>query len=608
MSDNSIIVQERPRIICPDDYYENPVDIEFMKCPLTDAKWLIDNDNPLFEVAGLSFYSLAWAAKYILNTDLASYQAAWLHMLWTCKYPLLLASRGASKTFTLGVYSLLRALFDQGSKVVIVSATFRQAKHIFEEIISIYKRSPLLRQCTKEKPRKSVDHCIFRIGESTIKALPMGNGEGIRGERASHVVIDEVDSVDPEVMHVVVRGFAATQLDPMTKIKEAARRKRDGEERIRKPGEGNQIVIAGTAGFTGGNFHKLYVQYAKIIESKVCGYGYDVAKELGEDFGDIWIDYRDYGSMQLPWRFVPEGMLDRDMIANAKMTMSTMLFDMEYNCCFADTSRGFFKNSDLEKATGKGKEAFMVKTHGNPHREYVMGVDPARTSDAFAITIIEMAKNHRRLVYCTTMTNTPFTESSRKVLQLANKFNVIAIGMDLGGGGQAVMDFMQDPAALQGEIPIYPYDDGTKARQGRYILHMINFEPKWIEESNFLLQRNIERKEVMFPTKVLGGKGYQGENIEALEKTLQEIEDCKKEMMQISVTQTITGKRHFDIQPSIEDKKRKIKPRKDRYSSLLIANAIAADLADYRNPLKHAVDNWNLPGNFGGWLEDFESY
>jgi hypothetical protein len=607
MSD-SILIQERPRIICPDYYYENPFDTEYLRNPLTQAEWSTNIDDSLLEIAGLSFYSLAWASKYILNTELAPYQAAWLYMLWTKKYPLLLASRGASKTFTLGVYSILRALYDQGSKVVIVSSTFRQAKHIFEEIISIYKRAPLLRQCTKDKPRKSIDHCIFKVGNSTIKALPMGNGEGIRGERASHVVIDEVDSVDPEVMHVVVRGFAATQLDPMNKIKEAAKRKRDGEERIRKPGEGNQIVIAGTAGFTNGNFHKLYTQYKKIIDSKVCGLGYDVAEELGEDFGDMWIDYRDYGSVELPWRFVPEGMLDRDMIANAKMTMSTTLFDMEYNCVFADTSRGFFKHSDLENATGKGKEAFMVKTNGSTHREYVMGVDPARTSDAFAIAILEMCKGHRRLVYCTTMIDSPFTDSSRKILYLANKFNVVAIGIDMGGGGYPVMDFLQDPATLQGELPIYPHDDENKSRQGRYILHPIHFEPKWIEEANFLLQGNIERKEVMFPTKVLGGKGYKGENIEEMEKILQEIENCKKEMMQISVTQTVTGKRHFDIQPSIEDKKRKIKPRKDRYSSLLIANAIAADLADYRNPLKHAVSNWNEPGNFGGWLEDFESY
>ena len=599
-----LISVERPKIIAPDYWYENPVDVEFMKCPLTDAQWKIDIDNPLFEVAGLSYYSLPWACKYLLNTDVAPYQAAWLYMLWTCKYPLLLASRGASKTFILAVYSILRALFDQGSKIVIVSSTFRQAKHIFEECISIYKRAPLLRQCTMERPHKSVDHCIFKVGNSTIKALPMGNGEGIRGERASHVIVDEVDSVDPEVMHVVVRGFAATQLDPMTKIKDAARRKRDGGTTVRKPGEGNQIVIAGTAGFTGGNFHKLHTQYNKVVQSRACGYGYDLVEELGEDYGDMWIDYHDYGIMTLPWRFVPEGMLDRDMIANAKMTMSSMLFEMEYECKFADTSRGFFKHEDLESATPKGKEAFMVKTNGNANKEYVMGVDPARTSDAFAISIVEISKNHRRLVYCTTMTNTPFTDSSRKVLHLLNKFNVIAIGMDLGGGGHAVADFLQDPAALQGELPVFPQDSDLKTREGRYVLHMINFEPKWIEESNFLLQRNIERRELRFPGRILSGKGYAGEKIEELEIVLQEIENCKKEMMQISVTQTVTGKRHFDITPSIEDKKRKIKPRKDRYSSLLIANAIAADLSDYRNPLKHAVRNWNNPQDFGGWLEE----
>jgi hypothetical protein len=596
MGDNSIVNI--------DYWYENPVDTTFMKNPLTQADWETKVDNPFFEIAGLSFYSLPWAVKYILGTELAPYQCAILYLLWTKKYPLVLVTRGGSKTFILAVYCILRGLFDQGSKVVVVSSTFRQAKHVFEEINNIWKRAPLLRACVKAKPHKSVDYCEFVIGESRSKFLPMGNGEGIRGERASHVIVDEIDSVNAEVMHVVVRGFAATQLDPMNKIKDAARRKRDGQQIKRKPNEGNQLVIAGTAGFEGGNYSKLYNQYKMVIKSKARGYGYNLTDVLGEDFGDMWIDYRDYGMIELPWKYVPEGMLDRDMISHARMTMSTMLFDMEYNCKFADASKGFFRHSDLARAVGD----FMVRLDGNQRKRYVMGVDPARTSDAFAISILEINGSKRRLVYCYSYTDKPYSFGAMKIRELVSKFNIEMIGMDAGGGGLAVKDFLETPELIpDGQKAILDIEDPNKGKDGDRMLSMINFSSKWIEEANFLLQKNIEDGELTFPTTVLHGKSYRGECIDQIEETYQEIQDCKREMTQISVTQTTTGLRHFDIEPSIDDKKRKIKPRKDRYSSLLIANMIARELSEHRDDHRVARRKYHKRKVYGGWAEDFTS-
>jgi hypothetical protein len=604
----AIVAPPQTRIIHPDYWYANKVDTTYFKNPLVSAEWTSKIDDPLFEIAGLSFYSIAWASKYLLNTELAPYQCAFLYLLWTKKYPLLLASRGASKTFILAVYCILRALFDQGSKVVVVSSTFRQAKHIFEEVCAIYKRAPLLRACVRNKPHKSVDFCEFNIGTSRIKWLPMGNGGNIRGERGSHIIIDEIDSVNPEVMHVVIRGFAATQLDPMSKIKEAAKRQRDGIVRERKPGEGNQIVIAGTAGFEGGNFHKLYKQYTKIILSEAKGYGYELTNELGDDYGDTWIDYNEYGMIELPWKFVPEGMLDWDMIANARMTMSKMLFDMEYECKFANASQGFFKHVDIVNATAKGSDSFMVKSYGIPGRECVMGVDPARTSDAFAIVILELGKV-RRLIYCYTYINKPFSFGVKKIRQLMKKFDIKQIGMDSQGGGLAVRDLLMMPEmSSEDNLPVFEIDSENKAAPGHYILKMVNPTTKWIEDANFMLQKNIEDRDLLFPSTILAGKRYSGENIDELDTIYAEVEECKRELTQISVTQTVTGLRHFDLEPSIEDKKRKIKPRKDRYSALLIANSIARDLDASKNPQVHALQKWYNPHNYGGWAEEFETY
>ena len=247
----------------------------------------------------------------------------------------------------------------------------------------------------------------------------------------------------------------------------------------------------------------------------------------------------------------------------------------------------------------------MVKAEGRVKREYVMGVDPARTSDAFAISILELGTK-RRLIYCFTYVNKPFSVGVKKIRELMRKFNIVQIGMDSQGGGLAVRDLLMMQELSGGELPVFEIDSDNKSAPGHYILKLVNPTTKWIEDANFMLQKNIEDRDILFPSTILGGKSYKGDNIEALEEIHAEIEACKKELEQISVTQTITGLRHFDIEPSLEDKKRKIKPRKDRYSSLLIANSIARDLDESKDIKGRACKEWHDPNNYGGWAEEFD--
>jgi hypothetical protein len=601
-------------IIQPSFWYANKINEKLLKNPLIDADCTIgDIDNPLAEICALSFYSLSWTCKYIFGTEIAPFQEAFLYALWTRKYPLLLASRGASKTFTLGLYALLRAVFQQGSKIIMVSSSFRQAKRPFEELEKVFRRAPLLRSALNTTPKHSNDCWYFNVGDSVIKALPLGDGGKIRGERASVVIIDEVDEVDPEVFHVVVRGFAATQLDPMEKVKEAAKRRRDGlGVAERKLGEGNQIIIAGTAGFTEGNFHRMFLQYNKIIDSRVRGYGYEskVIDALGSDYGDVYVDCRDYGIIELPWQYVPDGILDREMVSQARLTMSDMLFDMEYNCIFADTSHGFFSHKAIEAATAKGADAFGIEIMGSPDKRYILGLDPARTSDAFGFVILEVGYPHK-IVYIHTNVDVAFSENVKRVRDLLRRFNVVRIGMDAGGGGLTIKDMLVlDEFTQQSERPIYEVEADDQTRPGDYILQMINFAPKWIEEANFLLQKNIEDKNIMFPSRVINPKHYTGTGIineTEADLVFEEVINCKKELYQISVTQTPHGIRHFDINPSLEAKKRKIRPRKDRYSALLIANYIANDYLDFIEGRKdnQAFVRKQWENAIGGWAEDF---
>jgi len=590
------------RIITPDLYWDKNIELGSLMDPL-GFPMAIGTDDPMAEIVGLCFNSIGWCSKYILNTELANYQMVFQKLLWSKKYPLLIASRGAAKTFSLAVYAVMRALFYQGSKIIVVSASFRQAKRIFEEIETIYKRAPLLRAAVGEAPRRGVDHCLFNIGESVIKALPLGDGSKIRGERASCVLIDEVDSVDSEVFNVVVRGFAATQLNPIEKVKEAYRH---GTQE-RRPNQGNQIVIAGTAGFNGGNFHKLFVQYLKIIQANACDYGYNLVDELGEDLGDTFIDARNYGIVKLPWQRVPEGILDRDLISNAKITMSKMLFGMEYECKFADVSRGFFTFKSIDNATSKGADGFNVSIRGRSGKTYVMGVDPARTGDAFAIVVLEVGHPHK-IVYVDTLIGKKFSHSVRAMRKIIEKFGgVERIACDAGGGGLTVEEMLELPEYFRGDQrAILSRESDNKAKDGDYILDVVNFSSKWIEEANFLLQKNIEDCRIMFPTKVINDRLYADAVMaDEVDYVYNEVNEMKKELYQISVTQTKNGNRHFDIDPTMEAKRKKVRPRKDRYSALLLANYCANQILEEeegrKGSKKQLLDKYN--NTLGGWSD-----
>lgn len=134
-----------------------------------------------------------WTCKYILNIEPTVFQLVWLDQLWNYSYPLLIASRGASKSFTLGLYYALRATITQGCKIVIAAPTFRQSKYVFEYIENIWENAPIWRNLCGDNsgPSHRPEMFEFQIGKSSIVAIPLGNGDKIRGLRANYVDVEE---------------------------------------------------------------------------------------------------------------------------------------------------------------------------------------------------------------------------------------------------------------------------------------------------------------------------------------------------------------------------------------------------------------------------------
>ena len=101
-------------------------------------------------------------------------------------------SRGMSKSFTTAIFAALDAVLNQGVEIGILSKSFRQAKMIFKKIedIAAKPEAALFAQCITKKS-KSNDEWLMEIGSSRIRALPLGDGEKLRGFRFHRIIIDE---------------------------------------------------------------------------------------------------------------------------------------------------------------------------------------------------------------------------------------------------------------------------------------------------------------------------------------------------------------------------------------------------------------------------------
>lgn len=335
-------------IKCFDTQHVNPFDSRTRK----------DIDNPhrfLLRLMRNPDY-FPFTCEYVFNTKIFPFQHAILKELWTKPFPMLIAGRGASKSFTLGLYAMIRALLCQGCKIVIVGAAFRQAKVVFEYCEKFWANAPVLRDlCGTGKgfanrdqgPRRDVDRCEMIIGDSVITALPLGDGGKIRGQRANYILADEFSSIPLSIFETVVRGFGSVNQDPVMAAEREMRvavLKRLGywseeqEEDYKKGYSGNQCVVAGTADYGFMHFAKYWKRYKTIIESR--GERRKVADIFGgDDKIDPSFNWRDYSVIRIPADALPVGLMDAKQLAAAKATVTKAVYMMEYGACLLPNTK-----------------------------------------------------------------------------------------------------------------------------------------------------------------------------------------------------------------------------------------------------------------------------
>ena len=582
----------------------------------------------------------SFTCKHVLNIELGPFQAVLLQEMWNRKFPMLIGSRGMGKSFILALYAIIRALFMPRRKIIIVGAAFRQSKVLFEYMDTIWKNAPVLRDlcASNSGPRRDVDRCVMHIGHSTITALPLGDGSKIRGQRANDIIADEFASIPRDIFENVVAGFAAVASSPIEKVKQKSKEamaKKLGvsipTQRVDNPVDmSNQIILSGTAYYDFNHFSEYWKRYKQIVNS-----GGSIRK-LEEVFnGSIPADFdwTNYSVTRIPVTKLPLGFMDAGQVGRAKATVHTGIYQMEYGAVFTTDSQGFFKRSLIEGVTtsptnpaklASGEVWFEASLKGDSGKKYVFGVDPASEVDNFSIIVMEVEEDHRKVVHCWTTTRKSHKEllksrivdeddfysfCAKKIRQLMKVFPCAEIAMDAQGGGIAVMEALHDRDKIPpGEVAIWPVIDEDKAKDtddhaGLHILRMCQFAKyDWLAEANHGLRKDFEDKSVLFPyfDSVSLGVALEvdksvGRKYDTLEDCVMEIEELKDELSMIVMTVTSNGRERWDTPEVKTGAGRKSRLRKDRYSSLIMANMSAR----YLNVEKTTLDI----GAIGGFAD-----
>ena len=610
--------------------------------PIFDTIDELSPPQTLFETM-LNPEYLGWVCSNILNVHTGPFQDAILYQIWTHSFPMLIGSRGLSKSFLLSVYAILKCLLVPNSKVVIVGGAFRQSKFLFEYIVNIWNNAPILRDMCgdddRQGPHIETDKCTMVIGNSTIVAIPIGDGQKIRGLRSSCTIVDEFASLPRAILENVITGFGAVTSNPIENMKRVASVKMMKSlgipmHDIIENDNSNQLIISGTAYYAFNHFYEYWLNYKRIILSRGDERKLKDIDSFKDGIPDSF-NWKDYVVMRIPYELIPEGVMDSKQVDRAKATITSSNYLCEFGAVFPTDSDGFYRRSLVETCVCKDDEPFTLPISGrvyfspmlkgNPKKQYVFGIDPASERDNFSITIVEAGEDHRKIVYIWTTTKTNYrnilkkgaTKSDefygfcvRKIRDLMLLFPCIAIALDTQGGGIAIEEALHsDNHILPGEQKIWPIIDPAKEEEtddkpGLHILHRINFaDSKWVVEANHGMKLDLEQKRLLFPAFDTISIGFAieedkrtGRTYDTLEDCVLEIEELKDELSTIVHTQTPNGRDKWDTPEVKLPGGKKGRQRKDRYSSILMANMVARVIAMTEKPKEYG----NFTGDFAG--------
>jgi hypothetical protein len=516
-------------------------------------------------------------------------------------------SRGMSKSFSTAVFAILDAIMNQGVQIGIISKSFRQSKMIFKKIedIAMSPKAEFLSQCIT-RTSKMNDQWVMEIGRSKIIALPLGDGEKLRGFRFQRMIIDELLLMPEKIFNEVIMPFLSVVENPTERqemydletqmIEEG---KMEEDQRIKWPN--NKIIGLSSASYKFEYLYKLYQQYENLI-----------INENKQDGAHRVI-------MHFSYDCAPQQLYDQNLINQSKSTMSQSQFDREFGAVFTDDSSGYFKVSKMAACTIPDGEGQCVEVIGESSSKYILAFDPSwsesESSDDFAMLLIKIHPETRKgvIVHSYAVSGSNLQAHIRYMAYLLANFNIEMVVGDYNGGVQFLSACKESGIFKKLNLKIdtveADLDDSKDYAKGlrqlkksidkssRKFVFLRKPSSTWIRFANESLQASFDHKRLFFAgsamddnynmqrkanipiedLKFLRNKDAEEKNkaakmIDFVEHQRDMMDLIKVQCALVQVTTSPQGTQSFDLPPNLRKQRSSDKARKDSYSALVLGN------------------------------------
>lgn len=505
----------------------------------------------------------------------------WAMMCYDAFY--FVACRGIGKTYLVALFSCVRCILYPGTKCVVASYTFKQAKEVVLKITDDFMlHSPLLRNEIAKTSTSLNDCSVYFKNGSFIRVVVAG--ESSRGSRSNILIIDESRMISQKIVDSILRPMNAAPRQPGY---------------LRKPEykhmqEMNKEMYLSSAWYKSSEmFEKVKAYTANMLDSSL-----------------------NYFICDLPYQLsIKEGLLMKQQIENemSEATFSDVSFSMEREGLFYGSSAdALFDFKTLDERRILENVMYDLEVYRNtsikmlekqPEEIRVLSVDVAllaskkHDNDASALllhsAIPTSSHNYMdNIVGINTHEGLVTEELGLTVMRSYYKYECDYIVLDSAGIGQAVLDYLMadryDP--IYGEV--YPAlnccnnDDlaeRCKVKNAPKVIYAIKASSKLNSDMILTLRAGFQNGYINLPISDINiedklskirGYGKFSENIQMLM------------MLPYAQTSLLINELinlDHDMNNGLVKVKERSGMRKDRYSSLLygyyiIQNELSKDL------------------------------
>jgi hypothetical protein len=550
--------------------------------------------------------NLGQTFQMLTQVELEPFQELILKGLFEADNSLVVAGRGVSKSFLIAALCILTPIFCPYAKVCIISANFRSSRRILEQCekwIKDKNKGRVARACFPNEMRKAND--IFKWvlpNGAEIFALPLSTGEGLRGTRATHLIVDEGLLISKEIQDSIIRPFltAKQNFQEQKQIKEAE----------------DYLISQGTIT----EADRFVFPRNKYMVFSSASYQFEYLYEMYQNWcGQIDKPPKDnpnpprYFVMRMSYEAVPDNsFIDLTQIHAAKANggENTDYFKREYRAIFSDAGDSYFNPKRMHECTIPIGDYPTIQVKGDKDTQYLLAIDPAygdaKSNDFFGMAVYMLIPQERRIIlvhsyakagadlkehfqyftYLTTHFNIVWTMIdasgdefihgyNESTLGQNNQFHIMDVNFDKAENYMEEMSKCKREYNLTGKKIIYAqkFTSDNNRKMNEFLHNQINAKKGWFA-SRISNNEEALKKAVTFsfPFPFYDKHGQEFGIVEYLEDQDYWINETKAQTAMIEVKSTALGALQYDLPQHMKRSDNPNRPRKDLYTCLLLAN------------------------------------